>query len=195
MAVAEQKKVKRTKLVDAAYELFISKGIQETVIDDIVKKAGVAKGTFYLYFKDKYDLIDKMVLRKSTEVIDQALAATEKESLRCHLDFESKVLYFADYLVDYFGKNVELLTVIRKNLSRGVVIDETLQDDGTRLAVERFIQGFMEKGATRQEAMQTLYILVEMVGAVCCDAIVNQKPYKIEEIKPVLYRMVRKLLN
>ena len=44
--------------MDAGYDLFITKGINNTVIDDIVKKAGVAKGTFYLYFKDKYDLVN-----------------------------------------------------------------------------------------------------------------------------------------
>ena len=45
-----------TKLYDAAYELFTSNGVHNTVIDDIVKSAGVAKGTFYLYCKDKYSL-------------------------------------------------------------------------------------------------------------------------------------------
>ena len=38
---------------------FTSKGIQKTSISDIVEDAGVAKGTFYLYFKDKYDIRNK----------------------------------------------------------------------------------------------------------------------------------------
>ena len=53
--VEENKKKKKEALFRTAYELFTTKGINSTAISDIVEKAGVAKGTFYLYFKDKYD--------------------------------------------------------------------------------------------------------------------------------------------
>ncbi|MEG2074596.1 MAG: TetR/AcrR family transcriptional regulator, partial [Angelakisella sp.] len=46
-----KKNEKREKLERAGYDLFLSKGIHDTSIDDIVKGASVAKGTFYLYFK------------------------------------------------------------------------------------------------------------------------------------------------
>ena len=46
------KKVKKDALFNTAFELFTTKGIAKTTISDIVEKAGVAKGTFYLYFKD-----------------------------------------------------------------------------------------------------------------------------------------------
>ena len=55
--VDENKKKKKEALFNTAYELFTTKGINATAISDIVEKAGVAKGTFYLYFKDKYDII------------------------------------------------------------------------------------------------------------------------------------------
>ena len=55
--VEENKNEKKTRRSFAtAYELFTTKGINSTAISDIVEKAGVAKGTFYLYFKDKYDI-------------------------------------------------------------------------------------------------------------------------------------------
>ena len=44
--------VRERALYLAAYELFTEKGITETAISDIVKKAGVAKGTFYTYFEN-----------------------------------------------------------------------------------------------------------------------------------------------
>ncbi|WP_461863669.1 TetR/AcrR family transcriptional regulator [Thermococcus sp.] len=50
----------REKLVNAAMELFASKGFDKTTVDEIVAKAGVAKGTFYLYFKSKEDLIKEL---------------------------------------------------------------------------------------------------------------------------------------
>ena len=60
--VEENKKKKKEALFRTAYELFTTKGINSTAISDIVEKAGVAKGTFYLYFKDKYDINNKPLL-------------------------------------------------------------------------------------------------------------------------------------
>ena len=42
----EKKKKKREDLLNATYELFTSKGVFDTSISDIVKKANMAKGTF-----------------------------------------------------------------------------------------------------------------------------------------------------
>ena len=47
------KKVKEDSLLNTAFSLFTTKGVSKTSISDIVNNAGVAKGTFYLYFKDK----------------------------------------------------------------------------------------------------------------------------------------------
>lgn len=56
---AENKQQKLEALYENAYELFLNHGIEKTSISDIAKKAGVAKGTFYLYFTDKYDIRDQ----------------------------------------------------------------------------------------------------------------------------------------
>ena len=45
-------------MLSTALHLFSEKGIKKTSIQDIVHDAGIAKGTFYLYFKDKYELQD-----------------------------------------------------------------------------------------------------------------------------------------
>lgn len=44
------------KILKAASTLFYNRGYQNTAIADIADKAGVAVGTFYLYFKDKYSI-------------------------------------------------------------------------------------------------------------------------------------------
>ena len=63
--IDENKKKKKEALFNTAYELFTTKGITSTTISDIVEKAKVAKGTFYLYFKDKYDIKNKLVAHKT----------------------------------------------------------------------------------------------------------------------------------
>jgi AcrR family transcriptional regulator len=49
--------VRREELMDAAERLFLDQGIAATSVDDIVAAAGVAKGTFYLHFASKEELL------------------------------------------------------------------------------------------------------------------------------------------
>ena len=67
--VETNKKQKNTTLLQTSFELFTEKGFTKTTISDIVNRAGLAKGTFYLYFKDKYDLRDKLVTYKTSQVL------------------------------------------------------------------------------------------------------------------------------
>lgn len=73
MGKADQnKKLKMENLLNTSFELFTSQGINKTSIQDIVNKAGVAKGTFYLYFKDKYDIRNRLIAHKSSQLFMQA---------------------------------------------------------------------------------------------------------------------------
>ncbi len=44
---------KKGRIIHAAIDIFSEKGIDQTKVSDIVKKAGIAQGTFYLYFPSK----------------------------------------------------------------------------------------------------------------------------------------------
>ena len=52
----EEKLVIEEKLLGAAKELFIQYGVSKTTISDITNRAGVGKGTFYLFYKSKGDI-------------------------------------------------------------------------------------------------------------------------------------------
>ena len=68
--VDNNKQQKRNSLLDSAFSLFIHNGFNKTSISDIVNAAGVAKGTFYLYFKDKYDIRNHLISHKASQVAD-----------------------------------------------------------------------------------------------------------------------------
>jgi len=55
------KTARRQELLRAAREVFATKGYHDAKIDDIVAAAKVAKGTFYLYFKDKRSIFSELV--------------------------------------------------------------------------------------------------------------------------------------
>ncbi|WP_271544837.1 TetR/AcrR family transcriptional regulator [Bradyrhizobium sp. CCBAU 45321] len=52
---------RRAAIVEAAMEEFIARGFAATRLDDIAKRAGVAKGTIYLHFKDKESMFEELV--------------------------------------------------------------------------------------------------------------------------------------
>ena len=52
---------RRKELIAIAEQLFIKKGYEKTAVSDIVKKANVAQGTFYYYFKTKEEILDSII--------------------------------------------------------------------------------------------------------------------------------------
>ncbi len=72
---------RRDDLVDAAVRAFAANGVGGTSVDDIVRSAGVAKGTFYLYFETRDDLVTAVAERLVDGVgwqMDDALAAGDR---------------------------------------------------------------------------------------------------------------------
>ncbi|MFN8428194.1 MAG: TetR/AcrR family transcriptional regulator [Anaerolineales bacterium] len=69
---------RKAQIINAAEDVFTQKGFNEARMDDIADKTGLSKGTLYLYFKSKDDLIiailDRMFRRemKQMEGLDQA---------------------------------------------------------------------------------------------------------------------------
>ncbi len=66
--IRKDPEVRQTELMDAALELFCSVGYKKTMVADIVKKAGVAKGTFFYYFSTKEAVLEAICTRGATEL-------------------------------------------------------------------------------------------------------------------------------
>ena len=60
MRISKSPEERKKEILDVAEELFTTKGYAETTINDILRKIGIAKGTFYYYFKSKEDLFREM---------------------------------------------------------------------------------------------------------------------------------------
>ena len=58
---AERAAERRQAIIDAAMEEFIARGFAATRLDDIAKRASVAKGTIYLHFKDKESMFEELI--------------------------------------------------------------------------------------------------------------------------------------
>ena len=83
-----RKDARPQELTDAALDLFVEHGFAATRLDDVAAKAGVSKGTLYLYFDSKEELFKAVVQSSVVPVIAQAeelirhFAGTSEELFR-----------------------------------------------------------------------------------------------------------------
>lgn len=191
----KKKQLKEKELFLSAYNLFVQNGIEKTSIDDIAKNARVAKGTFYLYFNDKYDLLNKLILQKSNEIIKEGLVKTNDLGSE---DFRERTLFFIDYIINYLKENSPLLRLINKNISWGLyrkAIMKPEEYENVKKMLDIFIRNLINEGMEKEEAEMTLFMIIELVGSVCFTTIILKEPTDIESIKPILFKKILAMLK
>lgn len=188
------KKEKKNALFSTAFQLFTDKGFTKTTISDIVNQAGLAKGTFYLYFKDKYDLRDKLIIHKTSQLFADAHQALCSEPVS---GFDNQLLWIVDYMIDRLKKDVTLLSFIAKNLSWGifqVAFEKTLPDES-----RQFYQYYMNVMASGEvscrEPELMLFTIVELVGSTCYSCILYERPVPMDEYLPYLHQTIRQIIR
>ena len=191
------KKKKKDALYNTAFELFTTKGLAKTTISDIVEKAGVAKGTFYLYFKDKYEIQDILIAKKSEKLFNDALKELRKNYIE---SFSDQIIFIVNHIIDELKKQPTLLKFISKNLSWGIYNKSILKiyengenkEDGVYYL---FMKGVEENKLPLKNPEVTLFMIMELVSSTCFTSILEKQPLPIEEYKPYLYDAIRQFLK
>lgn len=189
----QQKQEKKQSLLTAARELFMENGVAKTSIDQIASRAQVAKGTFYLYFRDKDDLLQALVYRISCHVLDEAYCTMDSRRTG---DFTENVILFADAIIEYFKHNRLQLRLIERNFSWPLVAKQMSErTDEIWQALIRDLQNSpLAHTHTDDEMFKLIFVIVEMCGSVCYSSIIEEKPDTIDNMKPVLYGIIRRAL-
>ena len=193
----DNKLMKRNALLNAAYELFTGKGVNKTSVSDIVESSGIAKGTFYLYFLDKYDLRNKLIAHKASELL---LMAEEAMTQREITDLEERILFLAEYIVDYLAENKTLLGFLSKNLSWGIfkhnVIGKGEAEQKAEGDLYRFVTSIFEKSPRKYENPEMmLFMIIELVSSTIYSVILYQEPVDLPAFKPYLLRSIRQIIR
>ena len=188
---------KENRLLESAFKLFTEKGLKETSIQGIVDESNVAKGTFYLYFKDKYELRDILIEKKSKKLFSDAVDALRKNYIK---SLDDQIIFIVNYIINELSKNTVLLKFISKNLSWGVyskTVNKLYQnseneEDGV---YPLFLKGIKEQNIKLKNPDVTLYMIIELVSSTCFNSILYNEPLPIEQYKPFLYDAIRKLMH
>jgi AcrR family transcriptional regulator len=70
---AERQAERRQAILDAALEEFAARGFEATRLDDVARRAHIAKGTIYLYFRDKESLFQELVRSMLSPILGRLL--------------------------------------------------------------------------------------------------------------------------
>ena len=110
----------RQKLLDTTENLLKTNGFNALSVDDITKEAGVAKGTFYVYFKHKEDIIAE-ICRSYFKEIEIRIENMKNADL-----IEKLSLYFDNFMsaVELYGINI-CREWIRSAIDPATALDNT----------------------------------------------------------------------
>jgi len=120
----------RTRLITSAQELIAANGYEALRIEEIVLRAGVAKGTFFAHFKDKDALMDLLIGGKINAQLDELASRPAPQTitdlisaLRPLCSFMTKERYVFDVIMRYSGATaVEEIGPIAKTFERQVMV-------------------------------------------------------------------------
>lgn len=155
---------KKEQIVEVAKDIFLMKGVEKTRVEDITKSLGIAKGSFYRYFKTKEELLEA--------ILDEIYLSREKELediLTSNLSYKEKLERF---IIDRYVislkrvKQILILVNLAKYftlLSTDVMEKIFKIEELNKTVLKKILQEIPDKNYT-QEELQLLVVF--MMGGI-----------------------------
>lgn len=188
----ENKSAKRRGLIKAARALFLQDGLRDATVDAIARRAGIAKGTFYLYFNDKYELMEQVALEFALELLDEAQEYAQREDSL--LDGIERAI---DYLLERFARRPRLMRLMECDfpwqlLRRQMDLDP---NNPARRLLNACCAAPEMARIPREEVYRRLVLAAQLAGAAARGALLSGQPAPLDQLKPLIFDCVRKILS
>lgn len=166
---------RRDALLAAGRQVFADQGGAQTRIDDVVATAGVAKGTFYLYFRSKADLVLALRRQFAERLAAELTAVAESAS---PVDWPSVSRRLMEAAVDgYLGADRGDAAILRTAVTDSSDPDDAEWADAIVRAIAEFLARGAEAGAlTVDDPEATALLLYAAVDGVCHRALATGAP-------------------
>lgn len=180
-------------ILEAAEQLFVEKSVSSVTINDIVQRAGVAKGTFYLYFESKEALVWNFMDRKFGYA-DQWM----KEIILKGYS-EDELSEIIDYMVSFVKKNITILKIMHNVRFHGFLGIRRLEEKYMKKWIYPFslwlergrLEGTLKINDSQFMANYLIITLHELFDRVIMDDL----PFSIEALGDELEVLILKLLK
>lgn len=194
MTSQDKRKEKENKISEAAMSSFREKGIEVTSIRDIMSRTDLGLGTFYLYFRDKKDLEQRIVLDIMTELFYEA------ESTCVDSDSKKRYISFINYIIDHLVEDPLELQLFSNNLNWALYAK--IENDDRYKETDNNLQFILNKYSSlfndelsESERLFILSLTIQIVLSTCESALMPDSVLSIEEMKPALYKIVDRIFR
>lgn len=194
MKSQDKRKEKENKISEAAMSSFREKGIEVTSIRDIMSRTDLGLGTFYLYFRDKKDLEQRIVLDIMTELFYEA------ESTCVDSDPKKRYISFINYIIDHLVEDPLELQLFSNNLNWALYAkienDDRYKeaDNNLKFILNKYSSLFNDQ-LSESERLFILSLTIHIVLSTCESALMPDSVLGIEEMKPALYKIVDRIFR
>ena len=162
-----KKEKRRNTIIRASLRVFSRKGYENTALDEVAREARLAKGTLYLYFKDKEDLYFHVML----SVFERLEGVVEKQ-ISDSQDPLEKLVAVARAQIDFFADNPNYfrLFMVAFNPEMATIHKKLLGpffEKRQRLA--EYLHGLVEEGKKKhliRGDIDTLEVVLSYMGMV-----------------------------
>ena len=185
---------KKEKIMEAALKVFRKKGPDKASVREIMAESGFGLGTFYLYYTDKNDLKEKIVLDKAMDIIIKAEENCKGE------DPVERYISFVDYIIDYLIANPFELDLLSNNITWALYTkiehDERLTEaDSTLQFILSRYENLFSKSYSQSQQLYILAMTFDIMMSTCKSALMEDSTLSIDEMKPVLFAVIGKIFN
>ena len=149
----------KEKILQASIGLFLAKGFSGATTNELVRSAGVSKGTLYWHFKDKEDIVGNILDKYRHEFLEK----TTKEMNDCSGGFTSKFKRFYRVTTEFARDNRDLLLVYTALLIEFAGSGSDLEkemvalNDQYLLIIQKMIEDGIKDGTLRKEIDPVIY--------------------------------------
>ncbi len=112
----------RDRILEKAREFFYEKGYYETKMDDIAKALNIAKGTLYIYFKSKADLLIEVIKEDHIRIMKELEEIVSRDTSAMH-----KLSSFIDTIWDILYEAKNMLVVSETKQMKAIFEKEVLE--------------------------------------------------------------------
>ncbi len=150
----------RQRLMNAACELFTSKGFVESTISEITSKAGVGKGTFYTYFRSKEELVEAIIDEGMEELLEDIHVSMNEATKSGSTTFRA----FIRSNLEFFSNNQAILKFFNKEMASYSKLQQKIYQIRDRYMLEmrnilekEIYSGFLRRDLEVNAATSLLY--------------------------------------
>lgn len=149
MRVVKEAEERRNEILDVSEKLFMTKGFDHTSITDILNEIEIARGTLYYHFKSKEDILDGIIHRQTSKLVEKAEMIVKKR--------EIPVLQRLTIMMRALNVNDDLGHEIMKQVHRpqNALMHQKMQE-GMLAGITPLITGLIKEGIA-QGICQTDY--------------------------------------